>query len=95
MRKIRMDAIVLCLAILFIAMALILSNNESESIAKDDVASMQQMMTEISRKETKEEVISVIREYGFSVDESHTVEQMVLSVYSQLGYDLQIFTQRR
>lgn len=87
--------IIFLVIIILIGVSFLLYQNHKINSARFNEKMIQRMIAEISRKESKEEIISIIKRYGFDVDESHTVEEMLLSVYSQMGYDLKIFTKTR
>lgn len=87
--------IIFLIIIILIGVSFLLYQNHKINSARFNEEMRQRMIAEISRKESKEELISIIKRYGFDVDESHTVEEMLLSVYSQMGYDLKIFTKTR
>lgn len=94
----RRNHIVLVIAlVLFIALciSLWLYQKQDTNAIKLSENEFQNILTEISRKQSKEEVASILRGYGFAIDDSCTVEEMILLAYAQMGYDLEVFTYGR
>lgn len=83
--------------VLFIALCMFLwlYQKQDTNAIKLSENEFQNMLTEISRKKSKEEVASILRGYGFVIEDSCTVEEMILLAYAQMGYDLEVFTYGR